>query len=1187
MAFRSTAEALLWELSRLLAPLERAAQAEQPEGIIDFLAEADIDAFDLLENAEPVVELAGIIRSAYGFVEDFVNEREIPEDLTVDELIAHVRDTFGAIEAWEGFSLIPATDAGHRLLSHLITEYLQTYHGPFYDFLGLVGVVEWEDDGEGSRRIDFGQMLAFLRQPDAHLAGLYGWGSKQFPEAVRVLLLLLQRWLWQAYAPAVMQAPSPRQADVLLPGGGEHVDGEDEADPQLRIPLLILQRGDAVVQFGIALLPVPPDEGTEDGGSLALIPFGTAAVAGTVPLGDGWRLVVRTSADAPADYALVIGPGRVELISLDQAAEPPSLNAEAIIERETAEADRVLLVATAEGARLDAGTVGLRLGLDFVAGTGVGGDAVFVIALPVHGARLVLPPPRADGFLGSILPANGAQVDFSFTLGWSSLHGFHFEGSSSLDVTLPQHVEIGPVRIDQLTLELVPGEEDGPDAGAIRLAASGNIKAALGPAMVTVEGLGLEASLAFPEERDGNLGIIDFRSAVKPPTGAGLAVDAATVVGGGYLALDPDKGRYVGAVHLEFQEKLVLKAVGILTTRMPDRSEGYSLLVIISAEFAPVQLGFGFTLNGVGGLLGVHRRAAVAVLRDGLKAGTLGSVLFPDDPVANAPRLISDLEAVFPMARDRYVIGPMAILGWGSPSILTAEIGVVIHLPAPVELILLGRLRMALPAEESAVVVVNMDVLGVVDFDRGTLALDATLFDSRLTRFALSGDMALRAGWAPNPNFALAVGGLHPDYEPPPAFPELDRIAVSLTTGNNPRLRLEAYLALTANTAQVGARLDAYAEKHVALVGDISVSAWLYFDVLFRFSPFGFVAAMGAGATLRRNGRLVMTVDLDLRVAGPAPGRARGLATAKVCGIEVSVSFDRRFSSEERPSLPEADPFAELVAALKEPGNWSGALPAGAHALVSLRKTAAGDAPVRIHPLGALTVRQSVVPLATDITQFGATTFELDVAEDLNLPVPVAITVPQRRRFTVGDIELNGTADFETSPVRDYFAPGQYLPLSDAERLAAPSYQRLTGGLQIGTAEVAAPTDAAVESQIAYHETVIDEASDRFRWRAGEHLLADATLHAAARYGARARSALDHSGAARFRGPDAGIRLEEPSYRIARTDDLTAVTLPGLAYGAAGLAHLEAVQLLNDHLTAHRQDANRLQVVSAAEVMQQ
>ena len=46
----------------------------------------------------------------------------------------------------------------------------------------------------------------------------------------------------------------------------------------------------------------------------------------------------------------------------------------------------------------------------------------------------------------------------------------------------------------------------------------------------------------------------------------------------------------------------------------------FSLLIIIFAEdFTPIPLGYGFTLNGIGGLLGVNRTVVVDVLRAGIK----------------------------------------------------------------------------------------------------------------------------------------------------------------------------------------------------------------------------------------------------------------------------------------------------------------------------------------------------------------------------------------------------------------------------------------------------------------------------------------------------------------------------------------------------------------------------------------
>jgi hypothetical protein len=93
---------------------------------------------------------------------------------------------------------------------------------------------------------------------------------------------------------------------------------------------------------------------------------------------------------------------------------------------------------------------------------------------------------------------------------------------------------------------------------------------------------------------------------------------------------------------------LTLKTIGLINTRMPDGSKGFSLLVI-TAEFAsPIQLGFGFTLSGVGGLFGLNRTMLLQPLAEGVRTGAVNSVMFPTNVVENAPRIISDLRSFFP-----------------------------------------------------------------------------------------------------------------------------------------------------------------------------------------------------------------------------------------------------------------------------------------------------------------------------------------------------------------------------------------------------------------------------------------------------------------------------------------------------------------------------------------------------------
>ena len=116
---------------------------------------------------------------------------------------------------------------------------------------------------------------------------------------------------------------------------------------------------------------------------------------------------------------------------------------------------------------------------------------------------------------------------------------------------------------------------------------SAGVGAAIGPVQVAIDRLGVAAVLAFPEG-GGNVGIADLDIGFKAPSGLGLAVDAGPVTGGGALVFDPDRGLYAGEMQLQF-EQIAVRAVGLLTT---GRS-GYSLLVLVLAEFPPVQLGSG------------------------------------------------------------------------------------------------------------------------------------------------------------------------------------------------------------------------------------------------------------------------------------------------------------------------------------------------------------------------------------------------------------------------------------------------------------------------------------------------------------------------------------------------------------------------------------------------------------------
>jgi hypothetical protein len=512
--------------------------------------------------------------------------------------------------------------------------------------------------------------------------------------------------------------------------------------------------------------------------------------------------------------------------------------------------------------------------------------------------------------------------------------------------------------------------------------------------------------------------------------------------------------------------------------------------VLITTEgFAPIPLGFGFTLQGMGGLFGVHRTVKVAALRSGIRSGTLGSVLFPADPIRHAAQIVSDLRTVFPPAAGRYLFGPMAVIGWGTPTLLTLEVALVVELPQPVRLAVLGRVLATLPEARAAVVQVRMDALGVVEFQKREVALDATLYDSRILTFALTGEMALRARWGAGAAFVLAIGGFNPRFAVPAGFPRLTRLALSVGDGGALRLQCACYLALTSNTVQFGARVTLHASG-----GGFTLDGHLGVDALVSLAPFGFVVDIAAGVALRYHGQLLMGITLTGMLAGPSPWQVRGKATFKVLFFSVSVRVDTRIgTAAAAPAVAAVDVAGLVAAAVGDARNWSSGLGAGDAAVVTVREAAAG-ARRRAHPRAALTVRQRVAPLGVRLERYGTA------------PVAGADRVTLTAESGAGWVVTRET---------DLFALGQFQTWSDAEQLARPSFEVAEAGVTVGGSGVAYAYDAALDAAVRYETLLV--VPGQAAAAPAPYTLPATVFEAVALIGAAGQVSLRRTGAGRYR----------------------------------------------------------------------
>ena len=405
-----------------------------------------------------------------------------------------------------------------------------------------------------------------------------------------------------------------------------------------------------------------------------------------------------------------------------------------------------------------------------------------------------------------------------------------------------------------------------------------------------------------------------------------------------------------------------LTFIGLLDTIMPDGSRGFSLLLIITAGFRPIQLGFGFTLNGVGGLGGVNRTMSTDALHAGFMAHTLDHA---PDPVESRRTIISDTPNIFPPAEGRYLFGPMLRIGWGTPTLISLALGVIIEVPDPVRLVILG-LSMRVPTEDEALIELHIDVLGIVDFGTKTLSIDGPLYNSRPV-YSLAGDLALRLSWGDDPNFVFSLGGFNPHFNTDGLnVPEIHRMSVSIGDGDNPRISANCYFAITSNTVQFGANVEAYAAAggFAPWLPGVSTSDY-FFAVLFRIRFLGGLRGPSMADPLG--------LHVDGTFAGPRPGTCTATPRSTFLFFSVSASVDLTWETAPRPSAKHACSARPYRGAARS-GNWSAVLPdrvPGRHSRAT--ETRRQDL-LRVHPIGTLAVKEKVVPLDLPITRYGNAT---------------------------------------------------------------------------------------------------------------------------------------------------------------------------------------------------------------------
>ena len=1017
-------EVTLW-VAQAVSPLEERLGAGSAQ---QFLSEIGLPAPDLVAQMPAVVtattqvvaKVAELVPQIPGLVDAIENQDldEIKRVLEVatpaaKDLVTAVKSLATAIDSVAGSAGASgpavrafAAELPERLFGYMLSVHLEETAPTAYDLAVFLGIVELTDIPTNGtipahlrRVVRFDRLGELIDDPFGLMADVYGWGTAGFD--------------WDVFC---------RRLFLLLTATG-FVFIEDDSGggpPRIRI---------ALVDIAPTTDPVPGLRAT----TRAKVETNTSLARSLSP-NVSWDVASEGEIEGTAAIELM-PPAEFRVV-------PPTLalnGAVSIgIKVEDATGVRTILLGSAAGIRIEARSLRAAAGAELewqLATPQATGE--FVASASITDGRLVLDFEDADGFLSALLPEEGISLDFDLAVVWSSSKGLHIEGGAGLEVELPVDLELGPVRVVSIHI----GLEASP--AGLALETLGSVTARLGPFALAIDRIGAETTLSFPDG-GGNLGIADLSARFRRPEGIGLSLDASVVKGGGFLGINEEGTEYAGVLELSLGP-ISVKAIGILTTETPGAA-GWALLLLVFTEFSAVQLGFGFTLNGVGGIIGLQHGIATAALQSGLRTGVLDSVLFPQNPVANAPRLLNQLRAVFPITPRALTIGPVAKIGWSTPPIVTISLGIVLQFddvigasdgePQLTRVVLLGQVRIQVPPvpgdDAPELLKLLVDIVGSYEMREKALAIDARLHDSHVAGLPLSGSLVVRARFGAEPSFILAVGGFHPRFtDLPPGLPAQERVGFQLVYGMV-TVQIVGYTAITSNTFQIGAEASL-----LAAGGGFRIEAYLGFDALFLFQPvFHFEIDFRVGASVKYKSLSLLTVKVKGILSGPGHWLVAGHASFSVLFWDVDIDFEVEWGDVPALALPSVAVRPLLIAALQSPDNWLAQLPVGSEALVTLRQPITND--VLAHPLGELSVLQRIVPLGIDIDRVGnsrpsdGNNFDITTVE-------------------IGTPGSPGFRSMTPSYREEHFARGEYLDLTEEEKLSTSSFERFRAGVSLSS----------------------------------------------------------------------------------------------------------------------------------------
>src|SRR5262249_10885983 len=281
----------------------------------------------------------------------------------------------------------------------------------------------------------------------------------------------------------------------------------------------------------------------------------------------------------------------------------------------------------------------------------------------------------------------------------------------------------------------------------------------------------------------------------------GLALgysNPAVSIAGGLVKFDGPPIEYDGMLLIKVSQIGIVAGGSYSTPLVEGSSDTYTAVAIFAGVFVPIGIPPIIKISALGLGVGYNRQILVPDDLNRIPGFALIKALDRPEDFANNPMgTLMDFRAQFPARRGSFWIA----VGLRGTSFEVVNVTAVLYvaLDRGLEVGLLGVARMALPADDAAIVTVELALKVRFSTAEGLFSIQAQLTDNS---WLLSPDCQLTGGfayfmWFRESQFLLTLGGYHPAFQPRPEFPVVPRLGYHWNFLGVVHIKGESYFALT------------------------------------------------------------------------------------------------------------------------------------------------------------------------------------------------------------------------------------------------------------------------------------------------------------------------------------------------------------------------------------------------------